>query len=51
MKADEDGEFVSVRDVDELADDARDILFDSPKSKEYEDGVNALLNLIKIGQT
>ena len=51
MQADEDGDFVSVRDVDELADDAREVLLDSTKSKEYEDGVNALLNLIKIGQT
>lgn len=48
MMADDDGDFVSVHDVDELADDARDILFDSPQSKEFEDGVNALIKLIRI---
>lgn len=50
MMADADGEFVSVNDVNELVDDAREILLDSPQSAEYENGVNALLNLIKLGQ-
>jgi len=50
MQADNEGDFVSVRDINELMDDAREILFDSPQSAEYKNGINAILNLIKLGQ-
>lgn len=48
MMADPEGDFVSVRDVNELIEGAREILFDSPQSAEYENGVNALINLLKM---
>jgi len=50
MMPDDEGDFVSVKDVNELIDDAREMLFDSPQREEYENGVNALINLIKLGQ-